>query len=134
MLWGLIHSVYIFLERIISKSFKNLINTNIKWFIVFFLSMLSWIPFRASSVSDSLIMYSHFIDFSNFFSRNLRENNYLVVFLLSILFIFSYYFTEFKKIKNFKLKFVTDVIKYTFMLVLVYIFLRPIQQFIYFQF
>jgi D-alanyl-lipoteichoic acid acyltransferase DltB (MBOAT superfamily) len=134
LLWGLIHSVYIFSERIISKSFKNIININIKWFTVFFLSMLSWIPFRASSVSDSLIMYSHFIDFSNFFSRNLRENNYLIAFLLSILFVFSYYFTEHIKIRNFQLKYTTDVIKYTFMLVLVYIFLRPIQQFIYFQF
>ena len=95
--------------------------------------MMSWIPFRASSVSDSLIMYSHFIDFSNFFSRNLRENNYLIALLLSILFVFSYYFTEHIKIRNFKLKYTTDVIKYTFMLVLVYIFLRPIQQFIYFQ-
>lgn len=134
LLWGLIHSMYIFSERIISKSFKNIININIKWFTVFFLSMLSWIPFRASSVSDSLIMYSHFIDFSNFFSRNLRENNYLIALLLSILFVFSYYFTEHIKIRNFKLKYTTDVIKYTFMLVLVYIFLRPIQQFIYFQF
>jgi len=134
LLWGLIHSVYIFLERIISKSFKNLININIKWFTVFFLSMLSWIPFRASSVSDSFIMYYHFFDFSNFFSRNLRENNYLIAFLLTLLFISTFYFSKKLTIRSKFLKSSIDILKYTFMTVLVYIFLRPIQQFIYFQF
>jgi len=128
VIWGLIHSTYVFLER---KLNKYKLDFRIKWIIVYLLIMISWIPFRAESVEDTIIMFSKFFDFFNFFKLNMRENNYLIAFVLTILFLLNYSYVN---LKTNKFIYLIDVLKYTIMILLTYTFFRPIDQFIYFQF
>ena len=140
LFWGLFHAFFIYLERIF-KPLRNQFNfLNFKlvnWIFTITISMLSWIPFRASSLNDTFILYSKLFDFNNFFKLSFRENTYLVAFGLTFIFIISYFikFYLIPKIKNnFYQHFIYNVLKYTFIIFLVFTFLRPINQFIYFQF
>jgi alginate O-acetyltransferase complex protein AlgI len=67
----------------------------------------------------------------------MRENTYLITFLLLFLIIISYFCVEHldKAIKRIPaIDFTVNVVKYTIISILVFTFLRPISQFIYFQF
>jgi len=134
ILWGLIHATLIFIERIKAKYISLKTNSIINWTIVYIFSMLSWIPFRAENIENTLIMYSKLFDLSSFTNLNMRENYYLIAFILTLLFLFLYSFKSYKLVNNKIGIFIIDVSKITVMVVLIYIFLRPIQQFIYFQF
>ncbi len=134
ILWGLIHATLIFIERIRTKYITFKTNTIINWVTVYIFSMLSWIPFRAENIENTLTMYSKLFDLGSFINLNLRENYYLIAFILTLLFLMLYNFRSYKLAKNKIGIFIIDVSKITLMVVLTYIFLRPIQQFIYFQF
>ena len=66
--WGIYHSVFIFIERQFSKVsiLKNRISKLVGWFIVLPVIMLSWIPFRALNIGDTLVMYSKLFDWRNY--------------------------------------------------------------------
>ena len=134
ILWGLIHATLIFIERMKTRYISFKTNTTINWFTVYIFSMLSWIPFRAENIENTLIMYSKLFDLGSFINLNLREYYYLIAFTLTLLFLISHNFKSDNLTKNKIGIFVIDVSKITAMVVLTYIFLRPIQQFIYFQF
>lgn len=134
MLWGLIHAILIFIERIKNKYINLKTNSIMNWTTIYIFSMLSWIPFRAENIENTLIMYSKLFDLGSFINLNLRENYYLIAFILTLLFLLSYNFKSYKNANNQIGVFIIDVSKISVMIVLTYIFLRPIQQFIYFQF
>lgn len=134
ILWGLIHATLIFVERIRTKYITFKTNTIINWATVYIFSMLSWIPFRAENIENTLTMYSKLFDLGSFINLSLRENYYLIAFILTLLFLLLYNFRSYKLANNKIGIFIIDVSKITLMVVLTYIFLRPIQQFIYFQF
>jgi alginate O-acetyltransferase complex protein AlgI len=138
--WGIYHASLVYIERkwlklnILNK-FRNKVSG---WLIVFPLAMLSWIPFRALNLTDTFTMYSKLFCISEYFKYSLRENNFLIVLILiigtTIAGSISVYNT--KRI-NSKPNLGIEVLKsvgYGLMLFLVFVFLRPISQFIYFQF
>ena len=55
--------------------------------------MLSWIPFRASSLSVSLEMWSKIFNPFAYTWLGMRENTYLVTFLL-LIFFYNLFFKE----------------------------------------
>ena len=140
LFWGLFHAFFIYLERIfkpLRNRFKFLNFKIVNWGFTLVISMLSWIPFRANSINDTFVLYSKLFDFSNFFNLSFRENSYLITLLILLIFVTSYFFKIWfipKIKKNIKLYLVFNILKYFFIIFLIFIFLKPINQFIYFQF
>jgi alginate O-acetyltransferase complex protein AlgI len=140
VLWGLMHATFIFFERrfqLVKGKLSLFNNPILGWGLTLFLVMLSWIPFRADSLSTTFGMFQKLVQPISYTSIGMRENIYIVTFVVLLLFLAYFYTTVY--LKNFWLKFPIfsfcfGVIKYAFIIVMVYTFLRPISQFIYFQF
>ncbi len=138
--WGLLHATFIFLERKVNLLWirLNIPKTPplIKWFVTLNLIMYSWIPFRVNSVNDLKYMFVNMFSYSNFFELNLRENNYLLVFVLLIFSIMYYLFISSKNniIVSLRNNFILRIISYSIIIFLIFIFLETKAQFIYFQF
>ena len=140
VIWGLYHAVFIYVERILKPlrtKFPWLGSYGIVWPLTLGLVMLSWIPFRAKTLGDTFTMLSKILIPVQYTYYTMRENNYLIAALLLILVICIYYVNQYleEKIKrNIYLYFVVNSLKYTVIVIFVFTFLRPISQFIYFQF
>ena len=99
--------------------------------------MLSWIPFRASSLSVTLDMWAKIINPFAYTWLGMRENIYLITFLILIGFYIIYFFKKkiLPKLISMKLIIISlDIILMSVIFALVIIFFRSINQFIYFQF
>ena len=138
--WGLMHASLIYSERRL-KFVREKIGffrlPIIGWGITILFVMLSWIPFRADSLNTTFDMYAKLIQPESYLKIGMRENTYLVTFVLLLFFLLNYFLVE--KTKSFwnrfpRLLFFIDVLKYAILFIAIFTFLRPISQFIYFQF
>jgi len=140
ILWGVYHAVFIFLERKLQplrERIPFLSSAWICWPLTLGIAMVSWIPFRAQSLSDTFTMFGKILNPSALLGMNLRENTYLVAGLMLLLFVATWF-------ASVRIKPWLDArpalgrpvywLQYTVMILLVFVFLRPINQFIYFQF
>ena len=139
--WGLYHSLLIYIERIMIRIKINVIPPNIKkllgLFITLPLVMLSWIPFRAQNLNDTFLMLGKIISIKHYSYLGMRENIYLIAFLILLLFFCSYLYNEYIKpsLNVYPILYITkDIVKFSVLITMCFIFLRPIRQFIYFQF
>ena len=138
--WGLYHASLVFIERLLKPVRENFpfLNTKfIGWAFTLPLAMLSWIPFRATNLMDTFTMLSKIFSPVKYSYYTMRENNYILTSLLLLLFLLSYYTSTYieEKLKGIpSLYFCINCIKYTVIIIFVFTFLRPISQFIYFQF
>lgn len=138
--WGVYHASLVFMERHISKLFKGVnskIRTFFGWGITLPLAMLSWLPFRDNSLSNVFVMFKKVILFENFTQRSFSENTYLIALLLMVLTILSFLTHKYllEKIKNNVIVYaILIIVTVSILTVLDLTFLRPISQFIYFQF
>lgn len=138
--WGIYHATMIFAERKLipfREKFSPLRNQFVGWAITLPLTMLSWIPFRAKNMTDTFVMLKKLIDPSMYAFISMRENNYIIAALVFVIVIVTYFFNTFveSRIKTIRpFYFVISCIKYIIILIFVFTFLRPIRQFIYFQF
>jgi Zn-dependent protease with chaperone function len=100
-------------------------------------AMLSWILFRAENVEQAFHMYARLGKLDKLTYLGLRENNYLVAFLVFIGMIITYWVSEFliPKIVRYKWTFaVLEIVVFAVIILIDFVYLRPIKQFIYFQF
>jgi D-alanyl-lipoteichoic acid acyltransferase DltB (MBOAT superfamily) len=139
LVWGLYHATLIFVERIIQKSgLRPWTNSPILgWAITLPLAMLGWIPFRAQTVQDTWLLFSKLFHVSNYTFLGMHENNYLVAALVTLLFMLAYWIDKYLNAKLASrpvLNMTVKSLRYGLMITLVFTFLRPISQFIYFQF
>ncbi len=140
ILWGFYHAVMVFLERALQPlrdKFRILNSRLLTWTVTLLLVMLSWIPFRAGSVTTSLTLLSKVVVPSNYLFYTMRENHYILAALLLILVLLTYFATMYIEPilrRNVRANFLFQTLKYTVIIVLVFTFLRQIDQFIYFQF
>lgn len=140
LIWGIYHAIFISLYRLIEPNTRSLpewFRFSAGIFITLPIIMLSWIPFRANSLTDALNMWSKIFNPSAYLWLGMRENIYLITFLTLIGFFIVYFFN--KKIapiiKSKKyIAILCDTILIMFITSLVIIFFRSINQFIYFQF
>lgn len=139
--WGLWHATLIFLYRQAVKftkdSYKSLIISILSWVITVTSIMLGWIFFRATNLSQAFLMYSKLLDFRNYTWMGLRENDYLIALIVLVFIVLNYFFKVrlIPLIKRYLLLyFLLEIAFYTVIISLVFIFLRPISQYIYFQF
>tara|TARA_X000000368_G_scaffold198477_1_gene156661 strand:- start:1351 stop:1806 length:456 start_codon:yes stop_codon:yes gene_type:complete len=140
VVWGLYHAICIYVYRLINTS-NLLASININQVLGIALTlpimMLGWIPFRADSVSDTFSMWVKVIDPTSYTFLGMRENAYLVAALILVGIFITKFVTNFVKkninIEGYLFKSL-ETLLYFIILPLVLIFLRPINQFIYFQF
>ena len=140
LFWGLYHASSIFAERKLAPiraSFGLFRLRFFNWGITLLVSMLSWIPFRTKTLSDTFTLYSRLFNYKNYTYLSLRENTYIVCFSIIFFIAFAYAYNNYveKYIEKYVLlNIIFTLIKFTIMILLIVIFLRPITQFIYFQF
>ena len=91
---------------------------------------------RASNIRETLTMYSKVFNPLEYFDMNLKENLYLVAaVLLLVTYLASIIYKFYTRLSsNSKLRLFTNFIIYLTTIPLIIIFIRPINQFIYFQF
>ena len=140
LIWGVYHAFFIMLYRSISIYTTNIqskVFDLFSWSITLVVCMLGWIPFRAENLGDVYLMYSKLFQIEEYFYLGLRENIYLITAILLLSFIFTYFIYEKGNKLLSKNKFVyslLQLIMLTFAVSMIFIYLRPINQFIYFQF
>jgi len=138
-LWGLYHATMIYAHRLIERNklgFSGALATVVAMLVTVPIMMLGWIPFRAESLTQALVMWGKVIDPREYFALSMRENVYLVTALLLALTTAAYFLDRFRKETSVPegARFVGDTAFYTASFAMLIIFLRPISQFIYFQF
>ena len=140
LIWGIYHAIVISIYRLIepktlnfSKRFRFLGGILVTLPVM----MLSWIPFRANSLNDTLGMWLKIFNPLAYTWLGMRENVYIITFLVLISFFIVYLFkVKILPIINSKklISIICDIILITFVTSMVIIFFRSINQFIYFQF
>jgi D-alanyl-lipoteichoic acid acyltransferase DltB (MBOAT superfamily) len=140
LLWGLYHAVLVYGQRRIQpliSGWSPATRALLGFAVTLPLSMLGWIPFRAENLSDALTMLRQVANPIAYFSLGLRENNYLVATCMLFLVLGAYATNRWvlPQIERHPITFVAlRSVGYTVVIASVFIFLRPISQFIYFQF
>lgn len=140
LFWGFYHASFIFLERKLAPIRASSALFRIKfvsWGITLVVTMLSWIPFRTQTLSQTFTLYSRLFNYKNYTYLSLRENSYIVSFCLLLFVVTAYAYNKYleKKLERYpRINYFLLLIKYTIMIFLIIVFLRPISQFIYFQF
>ena len=138
--WGLYHAVIIFSERLLKPARERvrLFNTFfVGWAVTLPLVMLSWIPFRAKNLRDTFIMFSKILNPAKYTFYTMRENNYIITAFLMLFILLTYLINNYVEERINKmpyLSFAISSVKFAVIILFVFTFLRPISQFIYFQF
>ena len=154
VIWGIWHSFLIFSQRKIQQIIKinnKQITSSIGWLITIPLIMIGWIPFRVNSLIDLFQMIKILFNLKNYILIDQLSNPYiwailpinidpycyLITFILiislPIIFFLRVYILPLIKF-NSRILFAATF-AYGFILIsLVFIYLQPVQQFIYFAF
>ncbi len=138
--WGLYQALSIAVYRWI-KPMVAAWPGSVRKFGGFFLTlpamMLGWIFFRAASLGHAITMFGKVLSPSTYGSLGMRENIYLVAALLLSGILIAYGVREWYRRTAGKwqvMKMAGETGFYAVVVAMVFVFLRPIQQFIYFQF
>jgi D-alanyl-lipoteichoic acid acyltransferase DltB (MBOAT superfamily) len=137
VLWGIYHAFFIFLYRSITvlKGIENKVPI-VAWAITLLISMAGWIPFRAATLDQSLIMFFSLINplEYNIFDKELSFFYYLYAGLLTVAMLLLFSFRKVVLFKKEKLQPLPHAIIVSTMVLLIIVFMQTKVQFIYFQF
>ena len=138
--WGLFHATWITIYRILLPRFAKFgkpVRTLFGWVITLMLAMASWIPFRAETISAAFMMQLTLLNPTKYFSIGMHENTYLVaaVVMLAMCGVFAFHqWIRPRIVERMVPYLLCDSFAWALQLTLVFVFLRPVKQFIYFQF
>jgi D-alanyl-lipoteichoic acid acyltransferase DltB (MBOAT superfamily) len=140
VLWGVYHAIFISLYRVMSPRLSSLPEALRRWGgwgLTLSIVMLSWIPFRAPSVGTAFDLLAKLMMPSEYLWLGMRENAYLVTALMLCLMVAANAVSRFweplcQRVRGMSI--VGETVSFALVTALVFVFLRPIQQFIYFQF
>ena len=143
VLWGIYHSIVIVIYRLFAP-LVMVINKRVRIIggicITLPIMMLSWIPFRAENLETTFYMWSKIFNPFAYSTMGMRENTYLAAAIIMLSIFITYWVRNWliPSILNLRAgKFVIALCEIALISIitpLVIIFLRPINQFIYFQF
>jgi D-alanyl-lipoteichoic acid acyltransferase DltB (MBOAT superfamily) len=138
-LWGLWHAAFVWIYRTISPRFAALPSAvrNIGgWMITLPVTMLGWIPFRATSLSSAAAMLGRIFDFRAYSHLSFQENFYLTTGSIFAAMLLAWLLREkvYPRLSWRPLLSVIDIAVVSVACFIVFLFLRPSTQFIYFQF
>jgi D-alanyl-lipoteichoic acid acyltransferase DltB (MBOAT superfamily) len=138
--WGVYHAMLVLGHRILapvsgklSKKWSDITG----WMITMPLIMLSWIPFRAPNMQIVTSMFAKLVQPSQYLFLGMRENIYIIAALLIVLVIAAYLIDKYLLPlinKYYFFRWTLETVAFAVVFLVVIIFLRPITQFIYFQF
>jgi len=138
--WGLFHAAWIFAYRVAMPALDRLppVLRNLgAWPITLALGMASWIPFRADSVGDAFTLHGKMLNPAAYTIMGMRENTYifaaLVLTAMCLVYASRKWLSE-SVTKRVPLYLAIASVVFGVLLGLVFTFLRPVKQFIYFQF
>lgn len=140
LLWGLYHAGVVFLHRWTSRRLPDLGRWGavMGWAVTLPIMMLGWVPFRATSLAQTFTMWGHTLDPRRYTFLSLRENTHLVTGLVLLLVVGAGLLRPRLTTPRFALRPVAwwpaQTLAYAVLAAVVFVFLRPIEQFIYFQF
>ena len=140
VLWGLWHATLVFGYRLAAPGLAPLpawLRRIGGWAITVPLVMLGWIAFRAEDLGQAGALYIKLVSLSDYTWLGMRENTYLVTALLFVAITAAHFVRRGVRWLREKQPWpvaVADVGVFAVVSVLVFVFLRPISQFIYFQF
>lgn len=140
VLWGLLQGILVVAYRGVLPISVNVplkLGRIVGWAVTLPLVMLAWIPFRAETIEITFEMYAKLFSVDEWTYLGMRENIYLVTAVLLVLMIGAYWLQLFgvRRIAGrLWVAFLFRLIYFGIALSLVFVFLRPISQFIYFQF
>ena len=140
ILWGLYHATFVLAYRMTEayrERLPDLLRSWGGWGITLLVSMLSWVPFRAKTVEDAMGMYALLADPGKYLWLGMRENTYLVAAVLMAGFLLVWFGQHnYARLRGLSISLALVLETAVMGLVggLVFVFLRPINQFIYFQF
>lgn len=138
--WGLYHATFILIYRLsmpLRSRLPEWTRNHVGWGITLLLCMLSWIPFRARSIGDALDMYALLFDPNRYTFLGMRENSYLVASLLMAGFLLAWLAHRAHlrlAAHSGRIAFALECGAIAVASGFVFVFLRPVSQFIYFQF
>jgi D-alanyl-lipoteichoic acid acyltransferase DltB (MBOAT superfamily) len=138
-LWGLWHASFIFAYRLASTYLPERptpLGMIAGWAITLAVSMLGWIPFRAPTLESTFALFGRVFDARSYVSLGFRENVYLFVFCVfaGMLALHGMLKLQPRGRLGEAWRNLGEVAAVSLALFVVFIFLRPVAQFIYFQF
>jgi alginate O-acetyltransferase complex protein AlgI len=140
VLWGVYHALWVLLGRWaapITDRLPQLMRRTLAWPISLAIAMLGWLPFRMETVPDTLRAFQTLLTPEAYTRLGLRENTYLVAALLMVAMVICYLVhTRVLPVLNQRPKLLRPLAAAFFGVVVFvdFVYLRPISQFIYFQF
>jgi alginate O-acetyltransferase complex protein AlgI len=138
VLWGLWHAAFIWIYRVtapLSARLPERLRSPMGWLTTVAVSMLGWILFRSRSTEDALALLGRVCDRHAYGHLSFRESSYLMVAgLFTAMLALHLVSRSFAAPKFFRVRRVTETMAIALSAFLVFIFLRPANLFIYFQF
>ncbi len=137
--WGLWHAMFIYVYRRFRGRFtvrNNIAGALLGWLFTIPTVMLGWISFRATTLTQAIELYSKILQPGSYMRRSFPENFYLVVFLFMAGILCCGLLSRSRHItlQNIPMRRTVETIVFSIMIYFVFIFLKPVNQFIYFQF
>ena len=140
VVWGVFHAACVAVFRVVeptAAAFPRAVSTLGGWAVTLVLMMLAWIPFRAQTVGVAAELYGKLFLVGEWQYLGMRENTYLVAAVVFVLMLLAYGVHEHSgrwlKLNRW-MAFLSETVAMGATTALVFVFLRPINQFIYFQF
>lgn len=138
--WGLWHATLVAGHRLIqapSAKLPALVRDFGGWTLTLLLVMIGWIPFRAQTVESTLVLWGHLLDPTRYTTYSFRESVYVIAATLMILVAATPFVADWLRRFGDRYPLIWRPVLTTgwvVALTLVIVYLRPINQFIYFQF
>lgn len=137
--WGLWHACLILAYRICKDRFlfiSGAWRSVAGWCITLPLVMLGWLPFRADSLEHSLQYMARVLDISSYGGVGFRESFYLLAFMIMAGMLVTRNFLKIYEnaVIPAWMRYAGETALFGVVIFVDFIFLRPVNQFIYFQF
>ncbi len=138
-LWGLWHAAFVWLHRAtepVRVRFPMAVRVVGGFILTLMIEMLAWIFFRAGTMTDALTMIGRALDPRYLRVRSLRETDYMYVFLYFAGFMITAAAWQINKRPQLPrpVRLVTLACSHAVMIFFVFLLLRQVKSFIYFQF
>ena len=137
-LWGIWHAAFVWLYRLAEPRLGAIpkpIRSIGGWGVTLAIGMLAWIPFRARSLDDAFTLLGRVFDIHAYGYLTFQENFYLVVAVVFTAMLMLYFIARWlAQPRAAILRSVAEIGTIAATAFVVFIFLRPVEQFIYFQF
>lgn len=137
--WGIWHAALIYVYRKTKRWVNGLedrVISIIGWCLTLPAVMLAWIPFRAATLQQTFDLLGKVVRPNTYLHLSFRENYYLFVFLLLVGMLLCALFAKSGHpfLRRPVVRNVAETAVLSVMIYFVFVFLKPVNQFIYFQF